>query len=219
MYTVRVMTDATAKKWLTLAQAADRLGIHPTTLRRWADNGSIPVYITPGGHRRFLEADVTVFVKNQEQQITPTNQQAWVSYALVETRHRLQTSLPPSGLTAFDAEQREEQRELGKRLLGLIMQHIAMPVDDDSLLIEAQSIAVRYAQNSIAHNLSVRDGLEIVMFFRDSLTEAAMQMPQVAQLDHEAQIRLLRKINQIFNTIQLALVEYFHEQLPPGQQP
>lgn len=57
------------------------------------------------------------------------------------------------------------------------------------------------------------------MFFRDSLTEAAMQMPQVAQLDHEAQIRLLRKINQIFNTIQLALVEYFHEQLPPGQQP
>lgn len=208
------MTDVMAKKWLTLAQAATTLGIHPTTLRRWADNGSIPVYVTPGGHRRFLESDVAVFVKNQEQQLTANHQQAWVSYALVETRHRLQTNLPPSGLTMFDAQQREEQRALGKRLLGLIMQHIAMPVDDESLLVEAKNIAVQYAQSSIANGLSVRDGLEIVMFFRDGLTEAAMQMPQSAHLDHEAQIRLLRKINQIFNTIQLAVVAYFHEQLP-----
>lgn len=205
------MTDLVSKKWLTLAQAAEKLGIHPTTLRRWADNGSIPVYITPGGHRRFLESDVAVFVNNQSQNLPTDTQQSWVSYALVETRHRLQSNSPPAGMKMFDAEQRAEQREIGKRLLGLIMQHIAMPTDDKSLLIEAKSIAVRYAQNSIANGLSVRDGLEIVMFFRDSLTEVGMQMPQVAQLDSDAQIHLLRKINQIFNTIQLALVEYYHE--------
>ena len=41
--------------WLTLSEAAEQLGVHPTTLRRWADNGDIPVSVTPGGHRRFLE--------------------------------------------------------------------------------------------------------------------------------------------------------------------
>ena len=47
--------------WLSLKQAADRLGIHPTTLRRWADSGEIPVMLTPGGHRRFAISDIERF--------------------------------------------------------------------------------------------------------------------------------------------------------------
>ena len=49
------MTDSTpeTERWLTLSQAAQELGVHLTTLRRWADNGDIPVMLTPGGHRRF----------------------------------------------------------------------------------------------------------------------------------------------------------------------
>ncbi len=38
--------------WLTMAQAADRLGVSPPTLRRWADQGRIGVRRTLGGHRR-----------------------------------------------------------------------------------------------------------------------------------------------------------------------
>jgi excisionase family DNA binding protein len=199
-------------KWLTLAEAAAKLGIHPTTLRRWADNGSIPVYITPGGHRRFLESDVTVFVRHQAQTALPDTQQVWVDYALVETRQRLRTSSQPGGLAAFGPEQRAEQRELGNRLLNLIMQHITTPGDDERLLAEARGFAVRYAQSCLAAGLSATDGLEIILFFRDSLTEAAMQMPQVAHFDNEAKVQLLRKINQVFNTIQLGLVDYYHEQ-------
>ena len=40
--------------WLSLKAASKKLNVHPTTLRRWADNGDIPVMLTPGGHRRHL---------------------------------------------------------------------------------------------------------------------------------------------------------------------
>src|SRR5437773_11455876 len=44
--------------WLSLEAAAKRLSVHPATLREWADKGQIRTFRTPGGHRRFSEADV-----------------------------------------------------------------------------------------------------------------------------------------------------------------
>ena len=41
------------KRLLTVAQVADRLGVSVNTVRRWADQGFIPVARTPTGHRRF----------------------------------------------------------------------------------------------------------------------------------------------------------------------
>lgn len=41
------------KRLLTVAQAAERLGVSPQTVRRWADEGLIPMARTPTGHRRF----------------------------------------------------------------------------------------------------------------------------------------------------------------------
>lgn len=42
-----------SRSWLSLGPASLLLGVDPGTLRRWADEGRIPVYTTPGGHRRF----------------------------------------------------------------------------------------------------------------------------------------------------------------------
>lgn len=204
-------------KWLALSEAARLLGVHPSTLRRWADRGSVPVSVTPGGHRRFAEADVAAFVSRQQSvHASPANTgQIWGDYALVETRQRLFAQPEPAWLAAFDADDRSEKRELGRRLMGLIMQHISAPADDETLLLEARSIAVRYAQNCLSVGLTAADGLKAIAFFRDTLTEVALQMPQVAPLDGGAQLRLLRKVNQVFNMVQVALVEHYEQHGAP----
>ncbi|MHB8891062.1 MAG: helix-turn-helix domain-containing protein, partial [Candidatus Limnocylindrales bacterium] len=38
---------------LPLGAASRMLGVDPDTLRRWADEGRVPAFTTPGGHRRF----------------------------------------------------------------------------------------------------------------------------------------------------------------------
>ncbi|MGI5238074.1 IS607 family transposase [Dactylosporangium sp. CA-139066] len=46
---------------LRLSVAAQRLGIHPQTLRLWADSGRVPV-VWVGSERRFREADLDAFL-------------------------------------------------------------------------------------------------------------------------------------------------------------
>ena len=41
------------RAWISLGPASRLLGVDPGTLRRWADDGRVQVYTTPGGHRRF----------------------------------------------------------------------------------------------------------------------------------------------------------------------
>lgn len=43
---------------IAVAQAADILGVHPDTIRRWADDGHMPVLRTPTGMRRFRAGDI-----------------------------------------------------------------------------------------------------------------------------------------------------------------
>ena len=50
------------REWLTLGQAAAFLGAAQSTLRKWADNGRLPAFYTPGGHRRFRRTDLEAFL-------------------------------------------------------------------------------------------------------------------------------------------------------------
>lgn len=46
---------------IPIGDAAARLGVSVETMRRWADNGQIPVITLPSGHRRFRLADLDAF--------------------------------------------------------------------------------------------------------------------------------------------------------------
>ena len=49
--------------WLTLGQAARFLGVAQSTIRKWSDQGRVPAFYTPGGHRRFRRSDLEAFVE------------------------------------------------------------------------------------------------------------------------------------------------------------
>jgi excisionase family DNA binding protein len=47
---------------LTPGQVAERFNVNPKTVARWASTGVRPSIRTPGGHRRFREADVVALL-------------------------------------------------------------------------------------------------------------------------------------------------------------
>lgn len=46
-----------APTWIGLSEAVEVLGVHETTVRRWADSGAIKTIRTPGRQRRFSRED------------------------------------------------------------------------------------------------------------------------------------------------------------------
>ena len=49
--------------WLTLGQAAKYLGVAQSTIRKWSDQGRVPAFYTPGGHRRYRRGDLDNFLE------------------------------------------------------------------------------------------------------------------------------------------------------------
>jgi excisionase family DNA binding protein len=49
-------------EWMTLGQAARFLGVAQSTIRKWSDQGRVPAFYTPGGHRRYRRADLERFL-------------------------------------------------------------------------------------------------------------------------------------------------------------
>ncbi|MDQ2909560.1 MAG: response regulator [Actinomycetota bacterium] len=49
--------------WLTLGQAAKYLGVAQSTIRKWSDQGRVPAFYTPGGHRRYRRGDLENFLE------------------------------------------------------------------------------------------------------------------------------------------------------------
>jgi excisionase family DNA binding protein len=51
--------------YISIGAAADRLGVHPETLRRWDRDGTLPASRTPGNARRYRVADVETILKER----------------------------------------------------------------------------------------------------------------------------------------------------------
>lgn len=55
-----------AVKFVSPSEAAEVLGAHPQTLRRWAKAGTLPHYVTSGGRYRYdLSTFLTSLPKSQ----------------------------------------------------------------------------------------------------------------------------------------------------------
>jgi excisionase family DNA binding protein len=198
--------------WYTLGEAAKRLNVHPTTLRRWANNGDIPVMVTPGGHRRFAAGDITRFAR--EHRVTPyTNGIAglFATQALAHARQDVVVKRDEKWLTKFDNEARNRNRMLGQQLMGLTLQFLSSEDDSEIILEQARQIGHEYARNAMAEGIPMKATLEASMFFRDSLIETALQLPDTANIRPEANVRLLRRVNTLLNAVHLAVAEAYDD--------
>jgi excisionase family DNA binding protein len=60
------------EKLLTPGEVAALFRVDPKTVTRWAASGKITSIRTPGGHRRFREAEVREFLAGREPGIAPS---------------------------------------------------------------------------------------------------------------------------------------------------
>ncbi|MEM9775522.1 MAG: helix-turn-helix domain-containing protein [Chloroflexota bacterium] len=194
------------QQWLSLKKAAEILAVHPTTLRRWADTGKIPVRITPGGHRRFAVSDIELASQSNLTIRNPNQiEDVWAEQALTVTRQNISTQQPGSWMSSLTESDRDKHRRMGQQLMALTLQFINSEDEDESILAETRALGMRYGQIGQEVGMSLTDALQAAMFFRGRMVESALQLPDSARIRPEANLRLLQRINTLLNEVQLAI--------------
>jgi excisionase family DNA binding protein len=179
--------DATAAvsagEWLGLGEAARLLGIHYTTLRRWANAGEVACFRTPGGQRRFAPADLERFraglrrpagaeASGAAVSVTPLQEQT-VRFARWQMEQ--QGASRQGWVAGFDPGQRQRFRGYGRQFVGLLLRYGAGGPPDDAYLEEARAIATDHGCTCRRAGLSIGDTLAAVLFFRRSLMEMLVE--------------------------------------------
>lgn len=205
------MEETDQPVYLSLSEASRLLGVHSTTLRRWADAGSVPVYITPGGHRRFARADIQAMVERSS-----TSGKAlvstWAQRALEQARSGLERNEnPPAWLITLEENERDTWRRVSQQLMGVVLRYVSSQENDEALLNQARAIGMDYAYHARRLGMPLAVALEAALFFRDSLVEAAMNLPDPSPTSNEASARLLRRISQVLNVVQIAVAAGYEE--------
>lgn len=112
---------------LALGEASRLLGVDPDTLRRWADEGRVPAFTTPGGHRRFERRALERLVATRR--TGPAGGLA----ALGATPDRLSAAYRrrygeagsgPDPRTFVPAEEREYFRDAGRALVAALVRFL-----------------------------------------------------------------------------------------------
>lgn len=197
-------------QWISLKEAAEQLGIHPATLRRWADDGEIPVMVTPGGHRRFAVAALNRFSEERQRlRVVAGIEQAWANQVLHETRRQISTQPDSAWLSSFDEQRREHKRLLGRQLLNITLNYISLKQGGKDLLESARAIGREHAEEGLQTNLPLVEALKIVLFFRDTMFNVALQLPEVAHVKAAVNAELLRRIGALLDSVELSVAETY----------
>jgi excisionase family DNA binding protein len=113
--------------WLSIGPASRLLGVDQDTLRRWADEGRIDAFTTPGGHRRFERADVDRLVAGRRPGARPLASMGATPERLSKVYHRSYAATDASAdhiRTAVADADREVYRLEGRRLVSALVAHL-----------------------------------------------------------------------------------------------
>jgi excisionase family DNA binding protein len=146
-------TSGRTGRWLSLGPASRLLGIDPDTLRRWADQGRVPAWTTPGGHRRFDRSALERLASTRRDPAGRALSSLGASperMARVYRRHYATdptTGMPGSQATP-DETAREAYRRDGRRLIATLVAFLDADPHDGATRdrLERQARVIVHAQ-------------------------------------------------------------------------
>ncbi len=195
--------------WLSLSQAASLLGVHPSTVRQWADKGRIPVHRTQGNHRRFMRSEIELWVGISRQPRLPEPENI-VQQAIRQVRFQVREGrLEAEGwYQRLDAEARSRYRQSGRALVQGLVKFISAQDHDGEE--EARAVGYEYASLGRRFKLDSIEATRAFLFFRNTLLESMVAVYQTARIPSgPAWGELLDKVFTFTDLILLSLLETY----------
>jgi excisionase family DNA binding protein len=202
-------------RWLTLKEASDLLGVHPTTLRTWADQGQVAVARTPGGHRRFRRSDIERLLQPERQDdnsttvLTPAETSADIAISHVRRDISQLNAFRGADLAILSEQDRLRFQHDGRQLVHLAIQYVARRNGHQAILNQAAEIGRTYGETCVRHNLALVDVVRTFSHFREAVLDAICPMHGASYVNDQESVRVRREMNTFFDAPFYAMLEIY----------
>jgi hypothetical protein len=163
--------------WVGMRRACQILGVNQSTLRAWTDSGRVPVFLTPGGHRRYREADLRTLLDTSPgaTSFEPLSSALLAGHERYEMVARRALSSP--WFQRFDEPARRQFRLLGASMLNLLTTYLvaSQPAERDHALERARELAAEYGAMATRLGLTLAEATEAFLLFRNPVLETVHQ--------------------------------------------
>ncbi|HEY4667502.1 MAG TPA: helix-turn-helix domain-containing protein [Anaerolineales bacterium] len=195
--------DRPDKRWIGLSEAARLLGVHPSTVRAWADGGKLQVHRTPGGHRRFLLPEIEQWGADRGRRASEA--QVVIENVIGRTRLEVPRLQNQHWYLKLTETQREAYREESRRLLEQVGRFIGRPAEVAGP--EAAQIGREYARISLQAKMTLIEAVEAFLFFRSFLMESLFSLSEVRSAPSWDEMH--REASHFADRVLLALIEAY----------
>ena len=199
--------------WIEIAEAARVLGVHASTLRRWADEGKIAHVRTLSGRRRFSRAEL-LKKKQIMQQGAPETESVQFESKTIDLARQRTSHLAHQNkgwFTHLSEEQRLLFRLSGQRMLGLMMQFVSRNGPAETFLEEGRRMARDYGMICFRAGLSISQTAEAFLFFRRSIIELIEATSGLGGAYDPDSRRIFLRVTDFFDTLLVATIENYTE--------
>ncbi|QBD80729.1 helix-turn-helix domain-containing protein [Ktedonosporobacter rubrisoli] len=206
-----MLSSQAGEEWLSLREAADMLGMHPATVRLWADRNELPSRRTSGGHRRFRRADIEARLRQEAEPRPNAASQLLIQSVLGRVRFAFTdgTINTMPWCQHFNDAARDAFRHLGRRVLDLLLRALNDRTDKEELRSEAVQLGKEYGTITCNSHVPVADAVRAFLYFHTLLDESVLQLAEIrgGREQDIPWVESLYQIQAITNEILPALIE------------
>lgn len=190
-------------RWISLRYACALVGVNQSTVRRWADDGQIRSFRTPGGHRRLAEADLLA--------ITAGARPALETAAVTRIRRQLHSRPDSDWYSTIDADDRDALRLLGRRLVELVSDYLERRRPRAVVEHEVDEIGRGYGSRLRESGTPLPAAIQGFTFFRKSLDETAKRVAARGELPADEATRARDDIAMLADRVLIGVAEAYQD--------
>lgn len=192
--------------YISLKDAAEIIGVHPSTVRLWTDKGILPAHRTAGGHRRYKRADVELWAEHARR--GGLEPEAIMQSAVRNVRVRIAEGQleAEAWYQKLDNEARAQYRQSAHSLFQGMMNYIS--VNGQDAASEAHAIGFEYASRARRYQLSYPEAAQAFLFFRNTLIESVVRAYRDANVPFD---EMLHRMHAFTDDILVSLLQTYQK--------
>ena len=199
------MTD----EWLSLSDAADVLGVHPSTVRLWSDKGVLPTHKTQGGHRRYKRSEIALWAETSRKSSSEIEPEGMMNEVIRNVRMQISEGRleAETWYQKLDADARTQYRMTARSLFHGLMTYVA--TNGAEAESEAYAIGYEYASRAHRYSLNYVDAAKAFLFFRNTLIESVIKVYREANVPSGQTAEMFQKIHLFTDEILISLLQTY----------